>query len=116
MAAAADGLVCPSARPVLRAERRDGGGQPDIRYAGARIEAFMSVQALTDSLEPQFPNANWTPTARLGDPVQSAVRRTSVDGHLSEVLIITGLPAAREVDVAHLIACSRERPCTGLRR
>jgi hypothetical protein len=102
-------LTLPDA--VLRAQRRDGGGQPDIQYAGARIETFMSVQALWDSLAPQFPNANWTTTARLGDPVQSAVRRTSPDGHLSEILIITGLPAAREVDVAHLIACSSERPC-----
>ena len=46
-------LTLPDA--VLRAERRDGGGLPDIRYAGARIETFMSVQVLWDSLEPQFP-------------------------------------------------------------
>jgi hypothetical protein len=107
-------LTLPDA--VLRAERRDGGGLPDIRYAGARIETFMSVQALWDSLVAQIPNGNWTTTAQLGDPVQSAVRRTSPDGHLSEILIITGLPAAREVDVAHLIACSSERPCTDWRR
>lgn len=112
------GLQSPLSLPdaVLRAERRDGGGQPDIRYAGARIETFMSVQALWGALEPQFSTVGWTTSARLGDPVQSAARWTSPDGRLSEVVIITALPAVGEIDVVGLIACSSERPCTDWRR
>jgi hypothetical protein len=91
-------------REVSRIEHHGGGGNSESMFFSLRLQTMMSPSVLMPLLQAQLEARGWKVAARLGDAVQSVVRRTAVSGgERSEVWILTTMPAVSEIDAALIL-------------
>jgi len=109
------GLTAPLAVPsaIVKFDNPSGGGSPDYSYGQVRLETKASTTGLMSDLQKQVVTPGWAIDARLGDDVQTVVRRSSVpDGHAVEVWMLTTMPGVGEVDAILTTVCSARTPAT----
>ena len=92
---------------VVRFGNPSGGGTPAYAYGAVRLETKTPTDMLMADLQKQVASPDWTVDARVGDSVQSIVRRSSAaGGHAVEVWILTTMPDRLEVDAILTTMCS----------
>lgn len=104
-------LTVPSA--IVKFDNPSGGGSPEYSYGQVRLETKGSTTSLMSDLQKQVVTPSWAIDARLGDDVQTVVRRSSVPGgHAVEVWMLTTMPGVAEVDAILTTMCSARTPPT----
>ena len=104
-------LIVPSA--IVKFDNPSGGGSNDYSYGQVRLETKASTPTLMSDLQKQVVTPSWAIDGRLGDDVQTVVRRSSVPGgHAVEVWILTTMPGVAEVDGILTTMCSARTPPT----
>jgi len=104
-------LTVPSA--IVRFDNPSGGGSADYAYGQVRLETKATTSTLMSDLQKQVVTSSWATDARLGDDMQTVVRRSSAPrGDAVEVWILTTMPGVPEVDAILTTMCSSATPQT----